>query len=102
MNTIYHQQAQQGCTLTLKYLKFPEFLTSTNIHNFFITFLKRKWKLNPYICFIMNRLNNVTVTEVMELKKERPSMIPEKELAMHNRKTIAEIKQMDWKPETKV
>jgi hypothetical protein len=43
----------------------------------------------------MNRLNNVTVTEVMEFQKERPSMIPEKELAMHNRKTIVEIKQMD-------
>jgi hypothetical protein len=50
----------------------------------------------------MNRLNNVTITEVKELRIERPPMIPDEELALHNRKTIAEIKQMEWKPETKI
>jgi hypothetical protein len=50
----------------------------------------------------MNRLNNVMTTEIKELKIERPPIIPDKELALQNRKTVAEIKQMEWKPETKV
>jgi len=50
----------------------------------------------------MNRLNNVTVSKVKELKIDRPPMIPDKELALRNRKTVAEIKKMEWKPETKV
>jgi hypothetical protein len=40
----------------------------------------------------MNRLNNVTVSEVKELKIDRPPMIPDEELALRNRKTVAEIK----------
>jgi hypothetical protein len=50
----------------------------------------------------MNRLNNVTISEVKELKIDRPSMIPDEELALRNRKTVAEIKKMEWEPETKV
>ncbi|XP_059451101.1 uncharacterized protein LOC132181889 [Corylus avellana] len=55
----------------------------------------------PEVSRVLDKLNNVTITEVKELKKERPPIIPDKELALHNRKTIAEIKQMDWKPEIK-
>jgi hypothetical protein len=42
----------------------------------------------------MNRLNNITVMEVKELKMEWPPTIPDKEFALQNRKTVVEIKQM--------
>jgi hypothetical protein len=50
----------------------------------------------------MNRLNIVTISKIKELKIDQPPMIPDKELALCNRKTVVEIKQMEWKPETKV
>ena len=40
--------------------------------------------------------------EVKELKMEWPPIIPNKEIALQNRKTVAEIKQMEWIPNTKV
>ena len=43
----------------------------------------------------MNRLNNVSLIEVKELKIEQPPIIPDEELALQNRKTIAEIKQIE-------
>jgi hypothetical protein len=56
---------------------------------------------NPFF-FLMNRLNNVTISKIKELKIDRPPMIPEKELALCYRKTVTEIKQMEWKPKIKV
>lgn len=50
----------------------------------------------------MNRLNNVTIIEAKELKIERPPIIPDKELALHNRKTVVEIKQMERNSEKNV
>jgi predicted nuclease of restriction endonuclease-like RecB superfamily len=40
----------------------------------------------------MNRLNNVTISEVKELKIDRPSMIPDEELALRNKKMVVEKK----------
>ena len=33
---------------------------------------------------------------------ERPLKVSDKELHLHNRKTVAEIKEMEWNSETKV
>ncbi|XP_062165074.1 uncharacterized protein LOC133871663 [Alnus glutinosa] len=55
----------------------------------------------PEVARVLDKLNNVTVSEVKELKIDRPPMIPDEELALRNRKTVAEIKKMEWKPETK-
>jgi hypothetical protein len=50
----------------------------------------------------MNRLNNVSLTEVKELKIEQPPIIPDDELALQNKKTIAEIKQIEGNLEESV
>jgi hypothetical protein len=50
----------------------------------------------------MNRLNNITVIEVNQMKIEQPPIILDRELALHNRKTIAEIKQMEGNSEANV
>jgi hypothetical protein len=50
----------------------------------------------------MNRLKNVAIVEVNQMKIEQPPIIPNRELALHNRKTIAEIKEMEGNSEVKV
>jgi hypothetical protein len=50
----------------------------------------------------INRLKNVPLTEVKELKIERSPIIPDEELALQNRKTITEIKQIEGNLEAKV
>jgi hypothetical protein len=50
----------------------------------------------------MNRLNNVAIIEVNQMKIEQTLIKPDGELALHNRKTIAEIKQMEKNSEAKV
>ncbi len=50
----------------------------------------------------MNRLKNVAIVEVNQMKIEQPPIIPNRELALHNRKTIAEIKEMEGNSEAKV
>jgi hypothetical protein len=47
-------------------------------------------------------LKNVPLTEVKELKIERSPIIPDEELALQNRKTITEIKQIEGNLEAKV
>jgi hypothetical protein len=50
----------------------------------------------------INRLKNVPLTEVKELKIERSPIIPDEELALQNRKTITEIKQIEENLEANV
>jgi hypothetical protein len=50
----------------------------------------------------INRLKNVPLTEVKELKIEQPPIKPDEELALQNRKTITEIKQIEGNLEAKV
>jgi hypothetical protein len=50
----------------------------------------------------MNRLNNVTIIEVNQMKIEQSPIIPDRELALHNRKTVVEIKQMEGNSKAKV
>jgi hypothetical protein len=56
-------------------LKIPEIARVLDNYNYF---LLRKWKLTLFF-FLMNRLNNVTISKIKELKIDRPPMIPDKE-----------------------
>uniref|UniRef100_A0A2N9HBP6 ATP-dependent DNA helicase n=1 Tax=Fagus sylvatica TaxID=28930 RepID=A0A2N9HBP6_FAGSY len=46
-------------------------------------------------------LHNTTVSKVKEIMVERPLKVSDRELHLHNRKTVAEIKEMEWNSETK-
>ncbi|GMY20742.1 replication protein A 70 kDa DNA-binding subunit A-like [Fagus crenata] len=48
-----------------------------------------------------NILHNTTVSKVKEIMVERPLKVSDRELHLHNRKTVAEIKEMEWNSETK-
>ena len=47
-------------------------------------------------------MQNTTVSKVKEIMIERPLKVSDRELHLHNRKTVAEIKEMEWNSETKV
>ncbi|GMY20769.1 replication protein A 70 kDa DNA-binding subunit A-like [Fagus crenata] len=46
-------------------------------------------------------LHNTNVSKVKEIMVERPLKVSDRELHLHNRKTVAEIKEMEWNSETK-
>ena len=50
----------------------------------------------------MCRLSNVKITELKELQIQPPQILPDKELALKNRKTIAELKLMEGNLKVKV
>ena len=47
-------------------------------------------------------MHNTTVSKVKKIMIEQPLKVSNRELHLHNRKTVAEIKEMEWNSETKV
>ena len=51
---------------------------------------------------LMHRLNTSMDINVKEIKPKEPPKVQDGELALHNRKKIAGIKDLEWDIETKV
>ena len=47
-------------------------------------------------------MHNTTILKVKEIMIEQPLKVSDRELHLHNRKTVAEIKETEWNSETKV
>lgn len=50
----------------------------------------------------MNRLSTTMITQVKEIMLKGPSNALDREPLLHNRKKVAEIKDMEWNSESKV
>ena len=60
---------------------------------------KKKYKI---MLMLMHRLNTTMDINVKEILRKRLPKVQDGELALHNKKTIVEIKELEWNSETKV
>ena len=51
---------------------------------------------------LMHRLNTTMGINVKEIMPKGLPKVKDEELVLHNRKTVAEIKDLEWNPETMV
>ena len=65
---------------------------------------KIEYSTNKYkiMLMLMHRLNTTMGINVKEIMPKELPKVQDGELALHNRKTVAEIKDLEWNLETKV